>query len=184
MILKGTAGGSPLRPQHDGPAEPGHGQPWGLLALPLFFLAHIGEELFAGEGFAAWTGRLFGSPLSIERYAAINLFGWPLFLLLSILAITKPRLRWLAAMLSTLLVANAGLHGLGTLVARATHPASLPRSCSTPFLAQRHCVSLAELNQAPSPRDCSGIRTARLCTDRRLRLRVAPSAPSRLPNCR
>jgi len=79
------------------------------------FVGHIGEEIFAGEGFAAWTGRVFGSPLSPARYAAINLIGWPAFLLMTLVAILNPRLRWLAATLATMLLVNAGLHGLGTL---------------------------------------------------------------------
>ena len=97
------------------PRTGSQGRPWWLLILPAVFLAHIGEEVFAGEGFAVWTGRIFGSPLGAARYAAINLVGWPAFLILTVVAIVSPRLRWLAATLATMLLVNAGLHGFGTL---------------------------------------------------------------------
>jgi len=97
-------------------------RPWWLLLLPLCFLLHIGEELWAGEGFAAWTGRLFSSPITAARYATISSIGWTLFACLTLVAILQARSAWLAAMLSTMLLVNAGLHALGTIATFAYSP--------------------------------------------------------------
>jgi len=100
-------------------------RPWWLLLLPLSFLLHIAEELWAGEGFVAWTGRLFASPLTDARFSAINAVGWPLFACLTLSAILRPRLAWIAAMLSTMLLLNAFLHAGGTLATAAYSPGLL-----------------------------------------------------------
>jgi hypothetical protein len=90
--------------------------------LPLCFLLHIAEELWAGEGFIAWTARLFSSPITATRFAVINGIGWPLFACLSLLAVLQPRLVWLAATLATMLLVNACLHALGTAATASYSP--------------------------------------------------------------
>jgi hypothetical protein len=126
----------------------GAARPWCLLLLPVFFLVHIGEELWAGEGFAAWTSRLSGSPVTEVRYAAINGIGWPIFASLTVVAVLRPRSLWLAATLSTLLLVNACLHALGTLVTASYSPGLVsalvlyPPTCVAALrLARRSCSS-------------------------------------------
>ncbi len=97
-------------------------RPWWLLLLPAAFLFHIAEEVWAGEGFVAWTGRVFSTPISVARFFTINAIGWPLFACLTLVAILKSRSAWLAATLSTMLLVNAGLHALGTLATSAYSP--------------------------------------------------------------
>ena len=97
-------------------------RPWWLLLLPLCFLLHIFEERWAGEGFVAWTARLVSSPITTNRFLVINAIGWPTFSALTLLAILRSRLAWLAAALATMLLMNACLHALGTVVTRAYSP--------------------------------------------------------------
>ena len=97
-------------------------RPWWLLLLPLAFLLHIAEELWGGEGFPAWTGRLVEEPISIERFLSINAVGWPIFALLTLLGITRPAVAWLPTALATMLLVNAALHALGSAVTAAYSP--------------------------------------------------------------
>lgn len=96
--------------------------PWWLLLLPLSFLLHIVEETWAGEGFVAWTGRLFPSPITAARFTAISTIGWVVFACLTLVAVLRPGFAWLAATLPTLLLVNALLHLLGTVVTAAYSP--------------------------------------------------------------
>jgi hypothetical protein len=89
------------------------------LLLPLAFLLHIAEELWGGEGFPAWTGRLVAVPLGIERFRAINAVGWPAFALLTGLGLRRA---WLPVALATMLLTNGVLHLLGTLWTGAYSP--------------------------------------------------------------
>lgn len=97
-------------------------RPWWLLLLPFVFLLHIAEEHWADEGFVAWTGRLFSSPISTARFVAINAVSWTVFACLALLAVLQARLAWLAAMLATMLLFNGFLHALGTVVTAAYSP--------------------------------------------------------------
>lgn len=122
---RGLKGGSFDSSDPESGAQPARvpaSRPWWLLLLPLCFLLHIAEELWAGEGFVAWTGRLFSSPITATRYATINVIGWSVFAAFTVLAILSSRLVWLAATLATMLLVNAGLHALGTLVTTAYSP--------------------------------------------------------------
>jgi uncharacterized protein with HXXEE motif len=97
-------------------------KPWWLLLLPLSYLLHLVEEWWGGEGFAAWTARAVGSPVSTTRFLILNSFVWPLFAVLTIAAILRPRLAWFPTTFATVVLVNAGLHLLGTLATSSYSP--------------------------------------------------------------
>lgn len=95
---------------------------WWLLVLPLAYLLHLGEEWWGGEGFAAWTARLAGAPVSETRFIVLNSIVWPLFFGLTVAAILKPKLAWFPTTFATVVLINATLHALGTLVTASYSP--------------------------------------------------------------
>ena len=97
-------------------------RPWWLLLLPLSYLLHLAEEWSGGEGFAAWTALLLGSPVSTTRFIVLNAIVWPLFFCLTIAAILRPRLAWFPAVFATIVLVNAVLHALGSLVTSSYSP--------------------------------------------------------------
>ena len=97
-------------------------RPWWLLLLPASFLLHLVEEWWAGEGFSAWTARVFDPPIGSERFLLINGIAWPIFALATIAGILRPKLAWLPTALATLVTVNAGLHLLGTVATVAYSP--------------------------------------------------------------
>lgn len=100
-------------------------RPWWLLLLPVSYLLHLAEEWWGGEGFAAWTARAFGSPVSTTRFILLNSIVWPLFSLLTIAAILRPKLAWFPTTFATVVLINAGLHALGSLATATYSPGLL-----------------------------------------------------------
>lgn len=100
-------------------------RPWWLLLLPVSYLLHLAEEWWGGEGFAAWTARAVGSPVSTTRFLVLNSIVWPLFLLLTIAAILRPKLAWFPTTFATVVLINAGLHALGSLATWTYSPGLL-----------------------------------------------------------
>jgi hypothetical protein len=104
-------------------AEPSStARPWWLILLPLSYLLHLAEEWWGGEGFAAWTARAIGSRVSTTRFLILNSIVWPVFALLTLGAILRPRLAWFPTTFATVVVVNACLHVLGTLVTSSYSP--------------------------------------------------------------
>jgi hypothetical protein len=97
-------------------------RPWWLLLLPISYLFHLAEERWGGEGFAAWTARAVGSPVSTTRFIALNSIVWPLFLSLTVAAVLRPKLAWFPAVFATVVLVNAALHTLGSLVTATYSP--------------------------------------------------------------
>ena len=93
--------------------------------LPLSYLLHLGEEWWGGEGFAAWTARAVGSPVSTTRFLVLNGIVWPVFLMLTIVAILRPRWAWFPVAFATVVLINAALHVLGTLASASYSPGSI-----------------------------------------------------------
>ncbi|HEV7671018.1 MAG TPA: HXXEE domain-containing protein [Thermoanaerobaculia bacterium] len=93
-----------------------------LLLLPLAYLLHLGEEWWGGEGFVAWTARALGRPVSETRFLILNAIVWPLFCALTLLAFRKRSLAWFPATFGTVVLINAGLHVLGTVVSASYSP--------------------------------------------------------------
>jgi Protein of unknown function with HXXEE motif len=88
---------------------------WRWLVLPASYLAHLGEEWWGGEGFASWTARVVGAPVSETRFIAVNSIAAPVFLLGTLLAITKPTWAWFIVTFGTIVLINGLLHVLGTV---------------------------------------------------------------------
>jgi len=88
---------------------------WWLLALPASYLAHLCEEWWGGEGFASWMTRVAGAPISETRFIIVNGVAAPLFVVGTVLAITKPWWAWFAVTFGTIVVVNGLLHVLGSL---------------------------------------------------------------------
>jgi hypothetical protein len=97
-------------------------KPWWLLLLPVSYLFHLAEEWWGGEGFAAWTARAVGSPVSPTRFILLNGFVWPLFFSLTIAAILRQKLAWFPAVFATVVLVNAALHILGSLATSTYSP--------------------------------------------------------------
>jgi hypothetical protein len=51
---------------------------WWWLVLPAGYFAHLGEEWWGGEGFASWTARVVGAPVSETRFIVVNSIAAPL----------------------------------------------------------------------------------------------------------
>jgi len=105
------------------PAE--QARAWWLLLLPAAYLLHLAEEWWGGEGFAQWTARTVGSPVSTTRFLVLNGIVWPLFSLLTVTAILRAKWVWFIATFATVVLINAGLHALGTLVTSTYSPGLL-----------------------------------------------------------
>lgn len=95
---------------------------WWPVLLPLSYLLHLGEEWWGGEGFAAWTTRAFGAPVSTTRFLILNGIVWPLFTILTVVAIRRSELRWFLTTFGTIVMINAALHVMGTLASSSYSP--------------------------------------------------------------
>lgn len=95
---------------------------WWLLLLPLAYLLHLAEEWWGGEGFAVWTARALGSPVSTTRFLVLNSIVWPLFAVLTTAGILRARLAWFPVTFATVVVVNVGLHVLGALATSSYSP--------------------------------------------------------------
>ena len=95
---------------------------WWLLSLPLSYLLHLAEEWWGGIGFAAWTARALGAPVSTTRFLALNGVVWPLFTVLTAGAILRQGWAWFPVTFATVVLVNAGLHVLGSLATSSYSP--------------------------------------------------------------
>lgn len=90
---------------------------WWPLMLPIAYLLHLVEEWFGGEGFASWTTRALNAPVSPTRFIVLNSIVWPLFALLTVLAMRRPGAAWFLMMFGWLIYA-LGRFLLGAWVGR------------------------------------------------------------------
>jgi hypothetical protein len=91
------------------------GKQWWLLALPASYLAHLVEEWWGGEGFASWTQRVVGAPVSETRFIIVNSIAAPLFVLGTVFAIIHSAWGWFAVTFGTIVLINGTLHVLGSV---------------------------------------------------------------------
>jgi hypothetical protein len=92
------------------------------LVFPACYLVHLAEEYWGGEGFATWASRLVGADLTVDRFIIINVVGWSLIFIGSVLAIVLVRLRWLVIVFAALVLVNGLAHVLGTLASGSYSP--------------------------------------------------------------
>jgi uncharacterized protein with HXXEE motif len=107
-----------------GPKAPVRRRPPGawVWLLPASYLAHIGEELFAGEGFPAWATRLGLLRIDERQFLVLNGVCW-LLMTGAVLAIRKaPILRWLLVTLGTVVLINGLAHAAATVITRSYSP--------------------------------------------------------------
>jgi hypothetical protein len=90
--------------------------------FPAAYAAHLAEETFAGEGLRLWLGRLGPAPLSLAGFVVVNAVGMTVFVAGARLATRRQGFGWVAISLSTIVLLNAVLHVLGTLVTRVYSP--------------------------------------------------------------
>ncbi len=95
---------------------------WWWLVLPASYLAHLCEEWWGGEGFASWTTRVLGAPVSETRFIVVNGIAAPVFVLGTVLAITKPKRAWFIVTFGTIVLINGLFHVLGTAGSRSYSP--------------------------------------------------------------
>ncbi|HEX9667955.1 MAG TPA: HXXEE domain-containing protein [Thermoanaerobaculia bacterium] len=94
---------------------------WPLL-LPSAYLLHLAEEWWGGEGFASWTARALGRQVSPSRFLLLNGIVWPLFAVLTVMALRKPALAWFPTTFSSIVLVNGVLHALGSLATGSYSP--------------------------------------------------------------
>jgi hypothetical protein len=95
---------------------------WWWLVLPASYLAHLCEEWWGGEGFASWMARVIGAPVSETRFTVVNSIAAPIFLLGTVLAITKPTWAWFIVTFGTIVLINGLLHVHGSAGSRSYSP--------------------------------------------------------------
>lgn len=98
---------------------------WWPILLPCAYLLHLAEEWWGGEGFAIWTGRALGAPVSTTRFLILNGIVWPFFAILTVVALRRPAFSWFLTSFSTVVVVNAALHALGSLATGSYSPGLL-----------------------------------------------------------
>ena len=91
--------------------------------FPLAYGLHIAEEYWLH--FPDWVSQLSQSVVSNTQFLVLNGVFWFL-MVVSVVAIrARTSLAWLIATLATILVINAALHLLGSLVTRTFSPGSI-----------------------------------------------------------
>jgi hypothetical protein len=92
------------------------------LVFPLCYLVHLAEEYWGGEGFVGWSDGFLGAQLTVNRFILINVVGWSLMLVGSVLAVVVTRLRWLVIVFAALVLVNGVAHLFGTLASGSYSP--------------------------------------------------------------
>ncbi len=95
---------------------------WWWLVLPASYLAHLCEEWWGGEGFARWTARVLGAPVSETRFIVVNGLAAPFFILGTVLAIARSSWAWFIVTLGTIVLVNGLLHLMGSVASRSYSP--------------------------------------------------------------
>jgi len=90
--------------------------------FPVTYVIHLGEEVWGGEGYAAWITRLTGS--SFPRTTLLLLNGLILVGMILVLAAAQRRaaLHWAVIAMGTAVLGNSVLHLVMSLVTRTYSP--------------------------------------------------------------
>jgi hypothetical protein len=84
------------------------------------YFAHVVEELLGG--FPAWLGSIFGRPLSMDAFLAINVVGLAVVSFAAWLSTRSEARGWLGIAIATVLFTNGLLHILGSLATASYSP--------------------------------------------------------------
>jgi hypothetical protein len=90
--------------------------------FPLTYLVHIGEEYWAGGGFAPWIARTAGVHLTMGEFLVLNGIGWVVMTIGVALVNGSRRWRWVLTALGGIVLLNAVLHAIGSVVTRSYSP--------------------------------------------------------------
>jgi hypothetical protein len=99
---------------------------WWPLLLPLGFLLHIGEEWWGG--FEDWMAAV-EMPVSTTRFIVLNSIVWPLFAVLTVVAIRRPARWWFVTTFATVVAINTVFHALGSLATWTYSPGLITALC-------------------------------------------------------
>jgi Protein of unknown function with HXXEE motif len=89
-------------------SSPGLPRYWPLL-FPLTYLVHIAEEYWCGGGFYNWA-RVLGMQMDGTRFLRINAVAWTVMLVLSLLAVSLLRARWVMISFAAAVLLNGLAH--------------------------------------------------------------------------
>jgi hypothetical protein len=99
---------------------------WWPLLLPVGFLLHIGEEWWGG--FEDWMAAV-EMPVSTTRFIVLNSIVWPLFAVLTVVAIRRPAWWWFVTTFATVVAINTVFHALGSLATWTYSPGLITALC-------------------------------------------------------
>jgi hypothetical protein len=88
--------------------------------FPLTYLVHIGEEHWGG--FALWISRVVGAHLTDRELLVLNGIGLVLMTTGAVLVSWSRRWRWVVTAIAGIVVVNAVLHAIGSVVTRSYSP--------------------------------------------------------------
>lgn len=90
--------------------------------FPLTYLAHIGEEVWGEEGFAAWVDRVAGMHLTSRELVILNAVGWVAMTIGVGLVSRSAKWRWVLTALGGIVLMNVLLHASGSILTRSYSP--------------------------------------------------------------
>jgi hypothetical protein len=96
-----------------------------LWLYPAAYSVHVVEELAAGEGFRTWIGRVGVGDVSLAGFLLVNAIGLTVFVagVAGVAGVARRQAGGAVAIgLATVVLVNAGLHLLGTLVTGVYSP--------------------------------------------------------------
>jgi hypothetical protein len=90
--------------------------------FPLTYLCHIAEEVWGGEGFAAWFDRVAGFHLTSRALIISNAAGWVAMTIGVLLVSRSSKWRWVLTALGGIVLMNFLLHAAGSIITRSYSP--------------------------------------------------------------
>jgi hypothetical protein len=92
--------------------------------LPVSYIVHLAEEVWGGEGYAAWISRLSGSTFPRSTLLLLNLLLVVGMVAVILAAFRRGALHWAVVALGTAVLGNSLLH-LGASLATRTYSPGL-----------------------------------------------------------
>lgn len=83
--------------------------------FPATYLIHLGEEVWGGEGYAAWISRLTGSPFPRSTLLLLNALLLAGMVVIVIAALRLSALRWAIVAVGGAVLGNSLLHLVASL---------------------------------------------------------------------
>lgn len=99
----------------------GTGGKW-IWLFPLTYLCHIAEEVWGGQGFAAWVDGAAGLHMTGEQLVVLNAIGWVALTIGVALVSRSLKWRWVLTALAGIVLTNFLLHAIGSIVTRSYSP--------------------------------------------------------------